>query len=49
VDWKGTALAALGGRTVRFRIHLENTAEHTPRLYAMTVRDVAPRAAVAAR
>jgi hypothetical protein len=49
VEWAGASLASLAGRTVRFRIHLENSAEHAPKLYAMAVRDVAPRAAVAAR
>jgi hypothetical protein len=49
VEWRGTSLASLAGRTVRFRIHLENTADHTPKLYAMSVRDAATGSAVAAR
>jgi hypothetical protein len=49
VEWRGASLASLAGRTVRFRIHLENTADHSPKLYAMSVRDAAMGSAVAAR
>lgn len=49
VEWRGASLASLAGRTVRFRIHLENTADHAPKLYAMSVRDAATGSTVAAR
>jgi hypothetical protein len=44
VRWAGGSLAALAGRTVRFRIHLENSAAAAPRLYAAYVRDASPGA-----
>jgi hypothetical protein len=40
VTWTSTDLAALGGRTVRFKINLERTGDQDPRLYAVTLRSL---------
>ena len=40
VTWTSTDLAALGGRTVRFKINLERTNDQDPRLYAVTLRSL---------
>lgn len=38
VQWAGRNLNALGGRTVRFRIHLDEQSDPDPRLYAIYLR-----------
>jgi hypothetical protein len=38
VVWPGRSLAALGGRTVRFRLRLKRTGDLDPRLYAIYLR-----------
>jgi hypothetical protein len=38
VTWGAGNLSALGGKTVRFRIHLNGEAGASPRLYAVNLR-----------
>ena len=38
VTWPGNGLERLGGKTVRFRVHLRKTADTDPRLYAVYLR-----------
>jgi hypothetical protein len=40
VTWTAADLAALGGRTVRFKINLERSGDQDPRLYAVTLRSL---------